>query len=146
MIDDYPNDSDGDALRRVARDGSDMTKPMFIEFHVAVPNEESANGLAVVARKLGYYVQVYASPECRLPWTCQCSTRMIADFKGVVSVQNELAEISRKFGGIPDGWGTFGNGPSGSLDVLVGTQHRAKIYGYSRDSMDVMEIVAEPDT
>jgi len=120
MANDYPNDSDGDALRRVVHDGSDMTKPMFIDFHVAVPNEESANGLATMACKLGYHVRVYESRECRLPWTCQCSTRMIADYKGVISVQYELATISAAFGGIPDGWGTFGNGPSGQYDVQAG--------------------------
>jgi hypothetical protein len=115
MADGIPNDSDGDALRRVARDGSDMSKPMFINFQVAVPDEACANALANVASKLGYRVRVYDSPECKLPWTCECSTRMLASYEGVVAIQYELGKISAEFGGIPDGWGTFGNSPKGQL-------------------------------
>jgi regulator of RNase E activity RraB len=117
MVIDFPNDADGDALRRVVRDGSDMTKPMFIDFQVALPHEDAANDLATAARKLGYRVKVYDSAECRLPWTCECSTRMLATYDGVVAVQGELAALSAPLGGFPDGWGTFGNGPNGQPDA-----------------------------
>jgi regulator of RNase E activity RraB len=113
MIDGYPNDSDGGALRRVVADGSDMSKPMYINFHVAVPSEAAAKALADVVYKLGYRVAVYDSDECSLPWTCEFSTRMLATYEGVIAVQVELAEVSKGFGGYPDGWGTFGNGPNG---------------------------------
>lgn len=81
MATDLPNDSDGDALRRVLRDGSDMAKPMFVDFQIAVPSEEAGKRLADAARKLGYHVEVYDSAGCRLPWTCQCSTRMLATYE-----------------------------------------------------------------
>jgi regulator of RNase E activity RraB len=115
---DFPNDSDGDALRLVVGDGSDMGKPMFIDFHVAVPSEEAAKELAQAARKLGYHVKIYDSAECQLPWTCQCSTRMLATYEGVLAVQAELGGLSAPIGGFPDGWGTFGNGPNGQPDVI----------------------------
>jgi hypothetical protein len=114
---DYPNDDDGDALRGVLRNGSDMTRPMFIDFQVAVPSEEAAKSLAEIAKKIGYVVAIYDSPECRLPWTCQCSTRMLATYSGVLAIQAELARLSAPLGGFPDGWGTFGNGPNGQPDV-----------------------------
>ena len=37
---DYPNDGDGDALRRVA-ERSDMSKPMDIDFALDVPSKRS---------------------------------------------------------------------------------------------------------
>jgi hypothetical protein len=117
MTNDYPNDDDGNALRLVVRDGSNIAKPMFIDFQVAVPSEDAANRLARVARKLGYSVQTYDSAECRLPWTCQCSTRMLATYDGVLAIQVELAVLSAPFGGFPDGSGTFGNGPNGQPDT-----------------------------
>jgi hypothetical protein len=86
---------------------------MLIDFHVVVPNEASANRLATVARDLGYRVSVFESPKCSLPWTCQCSTRMVPTYESVIAVQDELAEICKPFGGIPDGWGSFGNRPGG---------------------------------
>lgn len=108
-----PDDADGGALRNIANDGSDMTKPMFIDFQVAVPDEAAAKALADVAYKLGYRVSIYASPECSLPWTCECSTRMLPTHEGVLAIQDELNGLAQRFGGHSDGWGTFGNGPSG---------------------------------
>lgn len=118
MADEYPDDADGEALRGVAAEGSDMSKPMFINFHVAVPDEASAKALADVAYKLGYRVHIYDSPEVDSSWTCECSARMLATYDGVLAVQYELAEISEPFGGHPDGWGTFGNGPTGQPEYL----------------------------
>ena len=117
MADGFPNDADGEVLRRLAADGSDLSKPMFINFQVAVPDEIPAKALAALAEKLGYRVQVYDSPECTLPWTCECSTRMLATYESVLAIQQELAEISKPFGGLPDGWGTFGNGPTAQPPV-----------------------------
>jgi hypothetical protein len=105
----FPNDTDGDALRRFIDNGSDLSKPMLIDFQIAVPDEAASRGLADVARKLGYHVKSYASPECSLPWTCECSTRMLASYDGVIAVQKELATLATPFGGHPDGWGSFGN-------------------------------------
>jgi regulator of RNase E activity RraB len=117
MTIEFPNDSDGDALRRALESGSDVAKPIFIDFHVAMPTEQSANVLAALARKLGYRTSVYDSAECRLPWTCQCSTRMLATYDGVLAIQAELAALSAPLEGFTDGWGTFGNGPTGQPDV-----------------------------
>lgn len=55
---DYPNDADGDALRRVAGDGSDMSTPMEIDFAVAAPDEASAIGIAQAAQSKGYHTNI----------------------------------------------------------------------------------------
>ncbi len=54
MTTNYPNDSDGDALRGIARDGSDMTAPMVIECPVVVSAEMPAHQFASVASAKGY--------------------------------------------------------------------------------------------
>ena len=105
----YPADADGDALRNIASCGSDMSKPMLVNFQVAVPSESKANELAEVAYKLGYRISLYESPGCILPWTCECSSRMLLTYEAVISIQEELGKISKEFEGIPDGWGSFGN-------------------------------------
>jgi regulator of RNase E activity RraB len=107
--DDFPDDADGDALRRFVDGGSDLSKPMLINFQVAVPDEKAAQGMADVALKLGYRVSVHESPGCSRPWTCECSTRMLVSYDGVIAIQKELAKLASPFGGHPDGWGSFGN-------------------------------------
>ncbi|MFN0052879.1 MAG: ribonuclease E inhibitor RraB [Planctomycetales bacterium] len=106
---DFPNDDDGDALRRLLTGGSDLSRLMYVNFQVAVPDEAAAKGLAEVAWKLGYRVEIYSSPECSLPWTCECSTRTLASYEAIIEIQMELRRISTPFGGFPDGWGSFGN-------------------------------------
>ncbi len=108
MSHNFPNDADGDALRRVAQGGSDLSKPMTIDFQVAVTDEAAAKALAEVARKAGYRVSIYASPECG-GWTCECSTRTLLTYDIAIAIQRELEEMSASFGGRPDGWGTIGN-------------------------------------
>lgn len=53
----YPDDADGDALRRVALT-ADMSKPMDIDFAVAVPDEAWANDVARVVASRGYATKV----------------------------------------------------------------------------------------
>ena len=108
-----PNDANGDALRRLIKDGSDLSRPIYVDFQVAVPNKTKAEQLADAVRKLGYKVRVYASSDCELPWTCECSTRMLVTREGIVAMEAELADLASPLGGFPDGWGSFGNKPSG---------------------------------
>jgi regulator of RNase E activity RraB len=109
----YPNDADGDALRRIAADGSDMTRPMCLNFHVAIPDQATAKTMAEIVYKLGYRVKIYESPNCKLSWTCECSCRMFAEYDAIIAIQKELEELSAPLGGFSDGWGTLGNGPDG---------------------------------
>jgi len=104
----YPDDDDGDALRRVAEDGNDMSKPMDIDLSVAVPDKESGDRVAELARARGYAVDVYFDEEDE-SWTCYCTKNMLVTYDGVVTAQEELDELSEPFGGYCDGWGTLGN-------------------------------------
>ena len=87
---------------------------MTVDFQVAVPDEATANALAEVIYKLGYRVKIYASPECSQPWTCECSTRMLATYDGVTAIQAELDRVAKPHGGHADGWGSFGNATYGT--------------------------------
>jgi len=113
---DYPNDADGDALRRVASDGSDMSKPMEIDFVVSAPSEDAANAIAYVAQARGFRTKVCRDADEEdedivTTWSCYCTRTMVATYRGVIRVQAELDAISRPLGGHADGWGTFGNAP-----------------------------------
>lgn len=118
MNEPYPNDTDGDALRRVAASGSDMTRPMEIDFHIAAPDRAAAEAIAQIAAKVGYRTKVYRHDDDN-PWTCQCSKNILATYDGVVAAQDDLDDLSKPHGGHCDGWGTFGNGDQGQMQVML---------------------------
>ena len=105
---DYPNDADGGALRRVAGDGSDMSRPMSIDFTIAVPSREVGEEIGRLVAACGYVVRVEQDTLSRA-WTCYCTKSMVATYDSVVAAQRELNFIAHEVGGHCDGWGTFGN-------------------------------------
>jgi regulator of RNase E activity RraB len=113
MDDAYPNDADGDALRRVSASGSNMSEPMDVDFQIAAPDEESAVSVAKEAAKLGYGTKVYMdTEECEegdYAWTCECTKSIVLTYDAVTEIQSHLDEIAGRFDACVDGWGTFGN-------------------------------------
>jgi hypothetical protein len=103
----FPEDEDGDALFQVAQQGSDLSRPMVIDFVVAVPDEKAGLGVAKRARAVGYTTEVATDDEGE--WIRYCSKEMIASYEAVVVAQEELRELAGPFGGEPDGWETVGN-------------------------------------
>jgi regulator of RNase E activity RraB len=109
MIPGYPLDADGDSLRRVADDGSDMSRPMLIEYSISAPDELCAQRIAESARSHGFDIAVSRDESCD-SWSIYCARTMLATYDGVVAIQALLNELAQPHGGNCDGWGTFGNG------------------------------------
>jgi hypothetical protein len=104
---DFPDDADGDALRRVA-ERSDMSKPMDIDFAVVVPSKTSGEEVQRLAAQRGFRPTLYFD-ETDQRWTCYCAKRMVATYEAILAAQKELDELNAAFGGCSDGWGTSGN-------------------------------------
>jgi len=104
---DLPNDADGDAIRRLINDGADLARPMRIDFHIAAPNERSAETIAQAATHLGYHARTYKDSDDA--WTTQCSTRTLLTYQTVIAIQAELHALAEPHDGYIDGWGSFGN-------------------------------------
>lgn len=105
---DFPNDADGDSLRRVVECGSDLSQPMSIDFTIEAPNENAARRIADLASAQGFDPSI-SDNEGRSSWSVYCSKFMLATYEGVVAAQAQLNELSRLHGGRCDGWSTFGN-------------------------------------
>src|SRR5260221_9703123 len=108
MDHDYPRDADGDALRRVVADGSDMSKPMDVDFPVVISDETTARRFSEFISKHGYAAHLWHDDD-DVKWDVICVKNMILDYDAVLEVQRHLNELSHPFGGYSDGWGTFGN-------------------------------------
>jgi hypothetical protein len=112
MAHSYPNDADGDALRKVASNGADMSKPMVIDFSVAAPNQDVARRVAELVVAHGFQPSISADEQGG-GWSVYCSKSMRATYDGVLEAQRCLNELLRPIGAICDGWGTFGNAQAG---------------------------------
>lgn len=104
----FPEDSDGDALRRVKKHGSNMDEPMKIEFSVDVPSKDSGIAVAERSATLGYETNLFYDEETDR-WSVYCAKAMLATYENVVNGQVELNEIAIEHGANCDGWVTAGN-------------------------------------
>ena len=104
----YPDDADGDALRKVAESGADMSRPMVIEFSVDVPDERAARRVAEVVAPAGFDPSIFHHDETD-SWSIYCAKEMLATYDAVIDVQSELNRLLRPHDGRCDGWGTYGN-------------------------------------
>ena len=116
----YPDDADGAVLADLAAQGVDMTQPLIIEFHVAVPDEASAKNAAAAMTKAGYVSQIEYdegepdfdpeaddAEEFGPSWTVYANVRMIPEYNEIMRIQAELDQFARPLGGKSDGWGVM---------------------------------------
>lgn len=107
---DFPDDADGDALRRLAEMGVDLSQPITVDFAVAVPNRDAAIAVAEAATEVGYKVDVFHDTESDA-YSCYCARTLVPTYEALLRVQAQLDELAQPFGGFADGWGSFGETP-----------------------------------
>lgn len=96
------------ALQRFAESGSDLSRPMEIDFFVALPTEESAKSFSVEANGAGFKTSIQYADETA-DWTCYCSKMVVPSFSNVRAIEKRLNTLAQRFGGKSDGFGSFGN-------------------------------------
>jgi regulator of RNase E activity RraB len=97
------------ALQRIARDGSDLSRPLKMDFFVAVPDQASGQVMAARASELGFDTSVERDVATE-EWTCYCTKVLVPTHAAVVAIESQLDSLAREIGGYIDGFGTFGNG------------------------------------
>ena len=110
---DYPEDADGDALRAIVASGSDMSRPMVIDFAIDASSKSIAQACLAALEDAGFQASLYQDDEDKR-WSVYCPIRMIAEYDAIVRTQKILGELVVDLGGTPDGWGTFGNADDAS--------------------------------
>lgn len=95
-------------LNSIKECGSDLSRPLVMDFFVTAPTEHAGKKICSAVEKLGFSVRLdYDSPtRC---WTCYCSQELIADLDFVFDIEELLDAVAAKYGGAADGFGTFGN-------------------------------------
>ncbi|MHC1683390.1 MAG: ribonuclease E inhibitor RraB [Clostridiaceae bacterium] len=100
----FPNDADGDALRRLFDDGIDFSKPHNVDFFVVVPDLENGEKIKQLIEQDGFDCSLEVNEEME-EWTCYCSKKMKLDYEKLILTQEFLNKVSKPYNGFSDGWG-----------------------------------------
>jgi hypothetical protein len=102
----FPNDANGDVLRRMEAQGDALTKPRNIDFTVAFADANSAERFAEHFRALGHEVSVDATEtDQRFPWDVVVVQHMVCSYDGITNFEDLLQSVADGWGGHNDGWG-----------------------------------------
>jgi len=110
----FPDDENGDVLRRMAAQGIDLVSPRIVDFEHCFPVEASARSfLSAIDGTVLEARLIRPDPENGRGWEVQCRERMVPTHDAITQTEVRLAEVAARFGGYPDGWGSLSN-PDGS--------------------------------
>ena len=104
----YPDDENGDVLRRLEADGDDLALPREVDFNVVFPTGNVAEQFANHFRVLRYVVSVdFGEVVEDFPWEVVVKKHMVPSHNEIGSFEDALQSIASPLGGRTDGWGCF---------------------------------------
>jgi len=101
---DFPDDENGDVLRRMQHGGDDLTQPRIIDFCFAFAERRQALAFAEVVddRDLEVCISYY---EERDMWQAIVKRYMIPTHRDITALESSLTAHAESVGGDADGWG-----------------------------------------
>jgi hypothetical protein len=100
----FPDDENGDVLRRMASHGEDLGAPRNVDFeHIFTSVEAALEFIAQVVNRtdtvsLNWY-------DARSNWNVRVTRCMTPTHQGITELELSLDQVARKLGGKADGWG-----------------------------------------
>jgi len=102
----YPDDANGDALRRMEAQGDDLTVPRNLEFTSVFPNENAARKFAEYFSTRGYAASAeFTGTVEDSPWDVVVVKHMVPSHEEIGAFEDSLEAVAVNFGGRNDGWG-----------------------------------------
>jgi Regulator of ribonuclease activity B len=102
----FPDDENGDILRRMRTDGDDLSRPRTVDFEHQFSKKSDA--LLFVTEICGGETKVSISRAGQSDiWDVQVSMYMVPTHAAITEAETRLGNIARGFSGNPDGWGCF---------------------------------------
>ena len=100
----FPNDDNGDVLRKMHEDGDDLSKSRIIDFNHIFSERRQALSFVekVLEEDFRICVSFYAS---RKVWQATVSKYMLPIHGEITQIETTLARSAVLFGGESDGWG-----------------------------------------
>jgi hypothetical protein len=108
----YPDDANGDVLRRMEAAGDDLARPREVDLNVVFPTENVAEQFANHFSALGFAASVeFGKVVQDLPWEVVVKKHMVPSHSEVGSFEEVLERIANPLGGCNDEWGCFSEHP-----------------------------------
>ena len=102
----WPNDADGDALRRLEENGVNLALPHAIDFDIEFQNWPPDEDLVKRLQNLYGRVSIYP-PEGGAFGFVSVKILAVPSYEFVVRTQEELSALSRSSGGVCESWGVL---------------------------------------
>ncbi len=107
----FPNDENGDVLRRMHAHGDNLAIARTIDFAVIFPTESAALECATILLKSGEKVRFSAYPENTLYlWQVEVYPVMVPTHDAITRFEHMLEALAVPLGGRNDGWGSPSQG------------------------------------
>lgn len=103
----FPDDENGDVLRRMVESGDDLSKPRMIDFSVIIPTIGDAETFCELATTANFKVRILSQPTYDGQIDITASRVMIPTYEAISGTEMLLEKLSSRFGGRNDGWGCF---------------------------------------
>jgi hypothetical protein len=109
----FPNDVNGDVLRRMLASGDDLSVARDIDFAVVFPSEKAAQAFAANSQ-LAAYKRTVERSQCApgLPYDVIVVRNMLPTHAGITEFEEFLEQLARPLGGRNDGWGCMAQVPN----------------------------------
>ena len=95
------------ARRRLVDHGSDLSRPLEMDFFVAIPDEMSGETVAARASQLGFATRVVRDSSGE--WTCYCTKVIVPSYETVAGIEGQLEALAHDVGGYCEGFESCGN-------------------------------------
>jgi hypothetical protein len=101
----FPDDENGDVLRRMQAEGDDLSKPRDIEFQFVFKLEPNSRHFASeVQAKHGLKAETARYEERRM-WQATVTKHMVPTHQEITRLEQKLTELAEAHTGEADGWG-----------------------------------------
>jgi hypothetical protein len=103
-------DENREILRRLADQGTDLGKPLLVDFEHVFPDLASARAFcAGIVDKAEIQIQRRDGDD---QWDARVSMTMLPSCEDITRIEIALAERAGEFGGYADGWGFLSPPPA----------------------------------
>src|SRR6266567_3251456 len=103
----FPDDENGNVLRKMQERGDDLSKPRDINLYVAFPDQESARNFAEEVRSTTKLTAEASRYQERNMWQASVTQRMVPTYSEITALEQSLNYLAKAHGGEADGWGCF---------------------------------------